>query len=104
MKPSSERSPILPGPPSRNSRREEPWQPRFGIRELLMIMLICSVLAASLGYLYQDQKAGGRSMRFIFITVAGPTLMAVCLGIGFVTYEFLQRKKRKKKPEPKDIF
>jgi hypothetical protein len=70
-----------------------------------MLMLIGSVLAASLGYLYQDERAGGRSMRFVFLTVAGPTLMAVCLGIGFVVYELTQRKKSKKKRAgSKDAF
>lgn len=77
-------------------RTPTPWQPRFGIRELLMLMLICSVLAAALGYLYQDQKGGGRSLRFIFLTVAGPSLMAVTLGLIFFSLEFFRRKKRKK--------
>lgn len=65
---------------------------------MLMLMLICSVLAASLGYLYQDQKSGGRSMRFIIITVAGPTTMAIALGAGYLAYEWTQRKKRKRRP------
>jgi H+/gluconate symporter-like permease len=90
-------------PPSQ--RNKTPWQPRFGIREMLMLMLICSMLAAALGYLYQDEKNGGKSMRFIFLTVAGPTLMATALGITFVIYELLHRRKRKKKAvKPDDLF
>jgi hypothetical protein len=85
--------------PSTSPRNDSrPWQPRFGIRELLMLMLICSILAASLGYLYQDQKGEGRSVRFIFITVAGPTMMAICLGIGYFLFELLRGKKRKRRP------
>lgn len=92
-------------PPVPRGRIPTPWQPRFGLRELLMLMLIGCVLASALGYLYQDEKASGRSMRFIFLTVAGPTLMAVCLGIGFVVYEVLNRKKpKRKRGEPKDVF
>jgi hypothetical protein len=86
-------------------RQPTPWQPRFGIRELLMLMLICSVLAAALGYLYQDEKAGGKSMRFIFLTVAGPTLMAMLLGMIFIGYELLKnRGRKKKKSQPSDEF
>ena len=93
--------PPTPQPP----QRQTPWQPRFGIRELLMLMLICSMLATALGYLYQDEKNGGRSMRFIFVTVAGPTLMAMVLGIGYFSYEFFKKRGRKKKKAgPSDKF
>jgi hypothetical protein len=88
-------------PPSSQRNSQEPWQPRFGIREMLMLMLICSMLAAALGYLYQDEKTTGRSIRFIFLTVAGPTLMAAAMGAAFVTYEYLRRRKRKKKSTTK---
>lgn len=106
MKRSSSKSTMpnrnAPGPPP---QRQTPWQPKFGIRELLMLMLICSVLAAALGYLYQDEKGGGKSMRFIFLTVAGPTLMAMILGMVFVGYEFWKsRGRKKKKLQPKDDF
>lgn len=102
-RPSTKEPSGAPSPPP--PQRQTPWQPRFAIREMLMLMLICSVLAASLGYLYQDEKSGGRSMRFIFLTVAGPTLMAMVLGASFVAYEYLKnRGRKKKKPSPKDEF
>lgn len=92
-------------PPRHSPQRQTPWQPRFGLREMLMLMLICSVLAAALGYLYQDEKSGGRSMRFIFLTVAGPTLMAMVMGMAFFSYEYLKKRRRKKKKsQPGDKF
>ncbi len=98
-------APAERGPASSAGRGPTPWQPRFGIRELLMLMLICSVLAAALGYLYQDEKAGARSLRFIFLTVAGPSLMAVTLGLIFVATEFFRRRKRKKpSSKAEDVF
>jgi hypothetical protein len=101
----SSSAPSERGPSTSTGRNPTPWQPRFGIRELLMLMLICSVLAAALGYLYQDQKAGGRSLRFIFLTVAGPSLMAVTLGLIFVSIEFFRRRKRKKpSSKAEDVF
>lgn len=97
--------PFLPPSQRQAPNHQTPWQPRFGIRELLMLMLICSVLAAALGYLYQDEKGGGRSMRFIFLTVAGPTLMAMVMGMAFFSYEYFKKRgRKKKKSQPVDKF
>ena len=68
--------------PQRPSR---PWQPRFGISGLLLVVLIASVLAAGGSYLArmarlaptQDGKLS--LMVFLLFTTAGPALLLVIL-------------------------
>ena len=66
----------------------KPWQPRFGIGALLLVMLVFCVLAAGAGYLVQGLRSdagvgSGRPavMVFLLFTLAGPMLLMVVVSI-----------------------
>lgn len=62
-----------------------PWQPRFGIPGLLLVVLIASVLAAAVSYLARmdrlapNQDGKSSLLVFILITTAAPALLLVIL-------------------------
>ena len=71
--------------PSDPPRPERPWQPRFGIPGLLLVVLITSVLAAAGSYLARVSRLppteDGKSslLVFVLITTAAPALLLVIL-------------------------
>jgi len=69
---------------SKTSRPEAfpPWQPRFGIRGLLLLMVVVSVMAAGGNYFVQALH-GGRSFQlaFILFTLSSPMLVLVAVSI-----------------------
>jgi hypothetical protein len=64
-------------PESQHSRR---WQPQFGLGGLMLVMLICSVMAAA-GFYYSRALGGPREYQagFILVTLIAPLLLAVIL-------------------------
>ena len=60
-----------------------PWQPRFGIGTMLLIMLIVSVVGAAASYFVRAMQ-GGRSaqLAFILFTIAAPLLLVVVVSIA----------------------
>ena len=66
-----------PGPSSR------PWQPRFGIGTMLLLMLIVSVVGAAASYFVRAMQ-GGRSaqLAFVLFTLAAPLLLVVVVSIA----------------------
>ncbi|MDA1051885.1 MAG: hypothetical protein O3C40_15575 [Planctomycetota bacterium] len=60
-----------------------PWQPRFGIGTMLLIMLIVSVVAAAASYFVRALQ-GGRAaqLAFILFTIAAPLLLVVLVSIA----------------------
>ena len=59
-----------------------PWQPRFSMRAMLLLMLVVSVSAAAASYLVRG-AADGRAFQlaFILITLAAPLLLVVLVSI-----------------------
>lgn len=60
-----------------------PWQPRFGIGTMLLLMLIVSVVGAAASYFVRAMH-GGRSaqLAFILFTLAAPLLLVVIVSIA----------------------
>jgi Na+/melibiose symporter-like transporter len=60
-----------------------PWQPRFGIGTMLLIMLIVSVMGAAASYFVRAMQ-GGRAaqLAFILFTLAAPLLLVVLVSIA----------------------
>ena len=80
----------------------KPWQPRFGIGALLLVMLVFCVLAAGAGYLVQGLRnettvGSGRPavMVFLLFTLAGPMLLMVVVSIVRALTGSRSRRRRK---------
>ena len=60
-----------------------PWQPRFTVTTLLMVMLVCCVTAAAGSYLMRSLEADTRSaqLTFILFTLAAPVLLLVVVSL-----------------------
>lgn len=60
----------------------QPWHPRFGMRGVLLLMLVVSVMAAAGNYLVRSMQ-GGRSFQlsFILFTLAAPLLVLVAVSV-----------------------
>ena len=75
-----------PGSPGASSPPDlpRPWQPRFGLGTLLMVMLVICVMAASASYLARILRAGGRAgqLTFILFTLAAPMLLMVLISVA----------------------
>lgn len=81
----------------------KPWQPRFGIGAMLLVMLVFCVLATGVGYLVRGLQnnsgvGSGRPMLLIFLlfTLAGPMLLMVVVSIvRALTGPGARRRRRK---------
>lgn len=60
-----------------------PWQPRFGIGAMLMLMLILCVMAAAGSYFMRALRENDRTaqLAFLLITLAGPMLLMLFVGL-----------------------
>ena len=71
------------GPPQKQPDPEvpQPWRPRFGIRTMLLVMLVACVTASSGFYLVRSLDERGRSAHLVFLlfTLAAPMLLVVVL-------------------------
>lgn len=64
-------------------RVPRPWQPRFSITAMLLLMLIVSVTAAGASYLVRAADGGRASkLAFILFTIAAPLLLVVIVSLG----------------------
>ena len=59
------------------------WQPRFGIRSLLLMMLVFSVMAAACSYLLQSERQQNRlgQLGFILFTLAAPVFLVLAFSL-----------------------
>ncbi len=82
-----------PTPPQPGAR---PWQPRFGILGLLLLMLVASVMASG-GYYFVQMLRGGRShqLAFILFTVASPVLLLVLVSVLLAVLKRSNRPRRR---------
>jgi hypothetical protein len=78
---------------SPNPEVPRPWQPRFSIFTLLMLMLVCSVMAAAGSYLVRSLNQVGRSAHLVFIlfTLSAPMLLMVAVSILRQVLRWLNR-------------
>ncbi|MGE0758137.1 MAG: hypothetical protein AB7O38_14000 [Pirellulaceae bacterium] len=72
----------MPLAPVRPTDSPRPWQPRFGLRGILLLMVVVSVMGAAGNYLVRALH-GGRSFQlgFILFTLAAPLLVMVLVSL-----------------------
>jgi hypothetical protein len=60
-----------------------PWQPRFTVATLLMVMLVFSVMAAAGSYLMRSLEADSRraQLTFLLFTLAAPVLLLIVVSL-----------------------
>ncbi len=71
--------------------QDEPRRPQFGLRALLLLMLIASVLAAILGGLLQG---GARRQIFILLGIAAPVGLMILLGLFDALRQLWNRRRQ----------
>lgn len=64
---------------SPNERRaSRPWQPRFSLSGLMLVMLIFCIMGAAASYFVQSTRLGrGYQAAFIAVTLVAPLLLLV---------------------------
>ena len=69
-------------PPRPNSKVPGAWQPRFGMRAMLLLMIVVSVMGTG-GYYLMMSLRGGRQFQlaFILFTLAAPLLVLVAVSL-----------------------
>ena len=59
-----------------------PWRPRFGMGSIMLVMLVCSVIAASASYMVRGVRGGGPShLIFLLFTIAAPPLLLLTVSL-----------------------
>jgi len=71
-----------------------PWQPKFGMAGLLMVMFVLSVMAAS-GYYFMQFLKGGRQsqLAFILFTLASPVVLMLVVSLMCAIYRIAGKHK-----------
>ena len=84
--------------PNSSARAVRPWQPRFGILGMLLLMLVVCAMATA-GYYFVQTVQGGRQdqLAFILFTVASPLLLLVMVSVGVA---FLKRTRPRPPNKP----
>ena len=79
-----------------NNDVPRPWQPKFGMAGLLMVMFVLSVMAAS-GYYFMQFLRGGRQsqLAFILFTLASPIILMVVVSVMCAVYRLSGKKKKR---------
>jgi len=74
----------------------QPWQPKFGLAGLLMVMFVCSVMAAG-GYYFTQFLRGGRQsqLAFILFTLASPMLLMVVISAMRTIFRLVNKSKKR---------
>ena len=66
-----------------HQRVPRPWQPRFSMRAMLLLMLVSGVSAAGASYFVRAADGGRASkLAFILFTLAAPLLLVVLVSAG----------------------
>ena len=72
-----------------------PWRPRFGIRGMLLLMLIANVLAAGIYYLARAAQGSGEShIIFLVLILGGPPALLVSASLGYHVLRFWSRRNK----------
>ena len=65
-----------------NSELPRPWQPRFSMTAMLLLMLVVSVVAAGASYLVRSNNTDRVfQLAFILFTLAAPLLLLVVVSL-----------------------
>ena len=61
----------------------EPWNPKFSMSSMLLVMLVCCAMAAEFYYLSRYLRTGNRidQLTFILFTLAGPGALFVAANL-----------------------
>ena len=71
-----------------------PWRPRFGIRGMLLLMLIANILAAGIYFLARAAQGSGAShIIFLVLILGGPPALLVGASLGYHILRFWSRRK-----------
>ena len=71
------------------------WRPRFGIRGMLLLMLIANVLAAGIYYLARAAQGSGEShIIFLVLILGGPPALLVSASLGYHVLRFWSRRNK----------
>lgn len=85
MNDSSRRAPVpgtpVPGTPVPGTPVPEPWQPRFTLSQMLLIMLISCVMAGELYYLLQIGRGRHYQVMFVILTCSAPGFVFIAASI-----------------------
>lgn len=86
---------VPPRAPAPHPEVPRPWQPRFTIGTLLLVMAVFSVMAAAGSYLMRSLQQGTHrsQLTFVLFTVASPVLLVVVVsGLWKLTAWFSRRR------------
>ena len=73
-----------------------PWQPRFGLLTLMLVMLVCCMMSAAASYRYSGQiTAISPQVVFVFFTLMAPMLLVVAISIVRQVGMLLNRSNRR---------
>jgi hypothetical protein len=78
---------VNPAPSDKDPGGTRAWQPRFGIRGVLLLVLVVCVMAAGGNYLVLALR-GGRSFQlaFILFTLSAPLLVLVAVSVAYAVF------------------
>ena len=84
-----------PRPQSPRSEVPRPWQPRFTIGTMLLVMVVFSVMAAAGSYLMRSLQQGthGSQLIFVLFTVASPVLLVVVVSLLWKITAWFSRRR-----------
>ena len=69
-----------------------PWQPRFGLGSLMLVILVCCMVAAAGRYLVQALSEGTSARAvFVIFVLTVPVLLLVCVNVVRLAVAWLQR-------------
>lgn len=85
----------MTGPQKKNAV-PRPWQPKFGMACLLMVMFVFSYMAAC-GYYFMQFLRGGRQsqLAFLLFTLASPMLLMVLVSVMLAVYRLTGKNKKR---------
>ena len=73
-----------------------PWQPRFGLGSMMLVILVCAVTAAAGRYLIQAMQTGTSSRAiFVMFVLVAPMFLLVTLSAFRLITGWLQRFRRR---------
>ena len=73
-----------------------PWQPRYGLLTLMLVMLVCCMMSAAASYRYSGQiTVISPQVVFVFFTLMAPLLLVMAISIVRQVAIFLSRSSRR---------
>ena len=79
--------------PERDHNVPAPWQPRYGLTFMLLVMLTMSIMASSGYYLVQALYGDkGDKMMFIMFTLVSPVVSVVVVSGGYGLLQLFSRR------------